>query len=1145
MPDNILSISIDNTQNVSIVIGTTSNFNMNIKNLSENQRLYNLGLSITLPDGLSLSDSSIPYTSSTTDIDNNTVYSWVNLKDLAPMEVDFSINVTLKCNNTFINGDLIEFGYNFPILSVSCSVDTMPRGSYDEFNEILTELIEMTYVSSRFDGTINTSKKVLKGAGTSIELSDYTQVYTSTCIFTNNSISTSLVNITILLEDGIRYIGNIQVTGAYASMFLNPIINTVTIDGKAYTQLYYSNIYLIESSYIKLTFSYAIWNQYNNNQGAFIAHGTSLNMSLSMVSADSEYMASSYYSFSFLAMDLIILTSISKSIVDIRESIIYSYIYKVGQYYNIQNITVHYFLPDGITYVSSSVDPTSVVDDATLKVYYMTYNFALSTQNSIFTVNINAIMDDYYRYKLDGNNNPLPAIAFDNFLVTTDISGILIGPLTQVTDSSSVGSSINIGSINKEFIQAYYKDGTPKSISTLAPLDLAEYTLYYNASNLEAIQKQVYIDDFFPLSAGPIDNLNYIYTDKNPINLPELISPHGVDFYYGDVEGGSYFTINFKVAIDSLGSPSQNINLMKLKGVNTYGYAYSDRDQVVVNIGKPNITLSKTVSGPNKNGIKANEVYTYTVTINNTNNLGSETDAFDFTLSDTLSENLFVLNPDSIIVSGTGDYNQTTINNNIDVYINKLSPGQSITLTYDVGIISTIAPGVSITTTATNTNPYSQVYDSESDNFRYTNLNKSASVTISSKNITIQKTNLSNTFKVGSSINYSIIITVPKGTIAYGLYVEDILPNNDQRYIGPAYKNGVLVTPEIVGNKVTFPTEEIIDAIDVNRSIVYTLKAKIDDSANTIGVSTSIQGNTANCYYQVSPEGSFRTRTSRLNVVVNHPSISIDLSVTDKTTYGVYTQIANINNSSILQFKLLFKNNSPISLKNAIIEIPIDDNFIFSSIGNTGLCSANYNSSDRKIIINVPNLNGDTTGYMFFTVFLVPNLLSSTTIDTQATTISYYNDISTTKVYGGEQSNLISCVLQPNLTLTPDPIYKINDTTSFIVTSPGNTAVILDYFRNTGGGHDSFNLIIQEVNVDYTLYIDNVKIADVPANTLYEMDLPEMSNLAPNTSKVIKITATIPVDQPLGIRYDFLVTAKSKSSPYPEKTVLNIDPNPF
>ncbi len=107
----------------------------------------------------------------------------------------------------------------------------------------------------------------------------------------------------------------------------------------------------------------------------------------------------------------------------------------------------------------------------------------------------------------------------------------------------------------KSLYKPTIKDGTPKSISTLAPLDLAEYTLYYNASNLEAIQKQVYIDDFFPLSAGPIDNLNYIYTDKNPINLPELISPHGVDFYYGDVEGSSYFTINFKVAIDSLGSP--------------------------------------------------------------------------------------------------------------------------------------------------------------------------------------------------------------------------------------------------------------------------------------------------------------------------------------------------------------------------------------------------------------------------------------------------------------------------------------------------------------------------------------------------------------------------------------------------------------
>ena len=52
-----------------------------------------------------------------------------------------------------------------------------------------------------------------------------------------------------------------------------------------------------------------------------------------------------------------------------------------------------------------------------------------------------------------------------------------------------------------------------------------------------------------------------------------------------------------------------------------------------------------------------------------------------------------------------------------------------------------------------------------------------------------------------------------------------------------------------------------------------------------------------------------------------------------------------------------------------------------------------------------------------------------------------------------------------------------------------------------------------------------------------------MSNLAPNTTKIIQINALIPSNNPLGTRYDFIVTAKSVTNPYPEKTVLNIDPS--
>ncbi|NMM62654.1 isopeptide-forming domain-containing fimbrial protein [Clostridium sp. P21] len=1146
MTSSILSMSIDRTQNVPIMVGGTSAFNINIKNISSSQRLYNLGISLTVPDGMVLSTSTIPQTYSVTNFDNSITYSWINIKDLAPMEISFIFSITVKCNTKFKNGTTIPFEYNFSGIAVYCQVDTMPRGVYDIGNEVISNTISMTYSTVRFYSTITTAGKVLKGAGTSPSLNDYTQVTGATCKFFNNSVSSSLVNITILLEDGIRYIGNIITSGTDASKFSTPNINLVNINGKLYTQLYYGNINLSTSSSTTLIFSYAVWNQYNSNQGSFIKHGTILNMSINMKSADPLAISNSDSSTSFTAMDLIINTSINKSTVDVQSNVTYTYVYKVGQYYNIQDIVVHYFLPDGIFYISSSSIPASAVDNPTLQGYYITYNFSLTAQNSTKTIVIIGKVDNYYRYKKDSQALNLPVAASDFFLATADISGTIIGSFNSVSDNTNINSSIGIGIISKQFVKGYYKNGTHKTINALAPGDLAEYTLTYNASTLKAIQKETYIDDFFPLTASPIDNLTYVYTGINPVSLPQLISPHGVDFYYGNITGLSSGTINFKVPISQLGSASQNSNLMKLKGINTYGYSYSSRSQVTINIGAPNLSLTKSVTGPNKSAIQANEIYTYSITISNSNNLGTETDAFDFTLNDTLSATWFIIDKNSINITGTGSFTDPVLqNNNIVLYINKLAPGQYLTLTYKVTISSVLAPGVNITTTAATTNPYSQVYDSTSTNFQYSNLNKSASITISSSAVTLAKTNFNSVFKVGSLITYTLTVTIPQGTIAYSLYIKDTLPSDSQSYIGPSYKNSLPITTIVSSNIVTFPNEGIIDARTSTQTIIYIMTSKITGANKSINAISSTQTNTFQCLYQQIQSGSFTTISKSLIVTINHPNLLMTLTALDKTTSILYTQIANINTNAIVQFKLIFQNNSTISLTNGTIEIPIDNNFLFYSIDTTVLCSATFNITSKKIIITIPQLASFVSGYMSFTIIPQSTLRTCTSISTQAAAISYYNDISSTKVYNGEKSNILTCALPAGVSLMPNPLYKIDDSTAFIVTPLGNTAVILDYFKNTGGGYDDFTLIIQKVALSYSLYIDDVKINDIQPNTLYQADLPAMANLPPNITKIIKITTVIPSEQSLGIRYDFKVTVKSKTSPYPEKTVINIDPNPF
>ncbi|MEG0671711.1 MAG: isopeptide-forming domain-containing fimbrial protein [Clostridium sp.] len=1136
---SLLSLTIDKTSNVSLLLGGTTMFILRIKNTSQTIRLYNLNIYLTLPDGMSVSSSIIPITSQTSFTDGSTKSSWINLKDLAPMELEYDFNITVKGNTTFKNGATIPFGNIFSGIVVRCEMDTMPRGDADYDNVKQLAQTNMTFKSVRFYNTITTSGKVLKGAGTSRFTNNFTKSYTASCRLFNNAITTSTVNITLLLQDGIRYIGNITVSGTDGQSLLYPQISSVIINGNKYVQLLWANITLSKNSDTTLNFIYAVWNRYNENTGDIINHGTQLNISSNMSSVDDSVDSS----VNFLAMDLIISTSVNNQNIDIGDIVQFSYTYEVGGYYDMQNLNVDYILPDGILYLSSSSTPFYAEDNPKAKGYELKFFFLTASMNSSNVVTISGKVNSTYKYKYDIYSNLMPVVAFDNFKAITSIVGTKVENLVVVSDSASTSCNIKVPVIAKVFLKGYYSDGTAKTINTLAPGDLAQYKLTYDASALKAMQNSIYLDDFFPLSADPIDNINYIITGYIPTSSPQNISPHGAEFNYGNVLGGTLSTITFKVPIAFLGTPSQNINLLKVKGLNSDGVSYSNRSQVTMNIGSPNILLTKSVSGPNKSAIKCGEVYNYTVKITNTNTLGTETDAFSFVLADELST-WVTINPTSIKVTGTGSFGTPTYTAaSIQLPINKLSPGNSITLTYSVTIRNFMAPGISITTNASNTNPYSQIYNQALVNYQYSNLNKTALATISSQNISVNKVSNSGIFKVGSSIVYTITITVPLGTVVQDLYVKDTLSNGNQIYSNTAFRNGVPITPSISSNIITFPNEGYIDATNSANVISYVIYCKIIKGTKSSGVITTTQNNTAQCLFRQQTGSSTWTTVSKtLGVTINHPNLRMSLSARNTDINGSYSSSNNVLVNSTLDFRLDFTNNSNITLVNGTIQIPISGNFKFNSVTLANGCTAGYNSASGKIIITIGSLQSLVSGYVIFNVSCLSNLRAGTTINTQGIALSYYNDISPAIIYSGEQSNICITVLPTNISLLPDPSDRVDDATSYRITTPGSTMTILNYLTNTGGGYDDYQLSIKAVGILYTLYIDNDKIGDIPENTPFNADLDILKNMAPNSVRVIKIVSMIPASTQLGCRYNFIVTGKSKTSPYLEKTVLNIDP---
>ena len=1138
MSSDVLVLSIDQASNIPLLSGGTAAIRVYIQNTSPNARLYNVSLFLSLPDGVSYSSGTLSPTTVLSNSDGSSQIAWVSIKDIAPDEPTYSFSITVSGSPTYKNGTMIPFGTVLSNTVIACQADTQPRGSYDSNNIKLTEQLSPSFLTTQYTCILTAPGKALKGAGTSISANNYLNPYTVSCKILNNTSVPNSVTLTIQLPDGIRYIGPAASTGTDASQFLHPVV-TSPKEPNNYTQITYLNVVLSAGSVTTVSFPFAIWNQYLNNTGPLLLHGTSLPFTAIMSSSSTQYQLTQKANVT--AMDIILSTDISPKITDVQNNVQLAFTYQTGQYYSLNQIQTDYYLPDGFIYVDSSEQPISVRNDSVRQGTIASYLLASANPETIHSVVIKALVNVVYQYRTVNQVN-VPVTAGDSFQPSASLTAVNNVLHMTISDQAGTSASIITGTISKQFIGGSYRDGTPKSIKTLAPGDLAAYQLTYNAAAIRAVQQSIIIDDFFPLAANPITNLMYTYSGAQPkTGSPQLIDPHGVNFQYGNLPGFALATITFQVPIQSLGGPGQNTNLMKLTGSDSLGFTYSNRAQVVINIGTPNLTLTKYVQGPNRSSIKAGEVYTFSIVISNSNNLGTETDAFNFIVQDTLST-WFTVNSSSVQITGTGSYGQPMVTASLfTLPITKLAPGQSVTLTYSVTISSVLPPGLSIPTTVTSSNPYSQQYVDGADNFQYSGLNRSASVTLSSSSISVAKTYPGGLLKVNSAIDYTINATVPQGTIAYDVRIADVLPSNQQTYVGNAYYNGSPITPNVSANTISFPGVGTIDARVKSQTATYTFRCLVANANKSIGATTSQQTNTAQTMYRYTDAGSNITVSHNTGVTIQHPNIVMTITATNELTGAYYATGASVDVNAVLLFKLTFVNNSAVMLMNGLINLLIPAGFVFKQLNTSDQCVPTYSAAQGNITISVPSLAPNSAGFMTFTVSLQPNMKSGSSLTMQATAISYTNDISS-KVYGGEQSNAFVTSLPPGVTLLPSPTDRIDDSTSFRVTPPGSTATIMNMFRNTGGGYDDFTISIAAVSLTYSLFIDGQHITDVPPNTVYTADLPSMTSIPPNGSRIITIESTIPVNSPLGSRYDFVITVSSKTSPFPKKTVLNIDP---
>lgn len=1001
-----------------IVLGNTGEVTITASNSNPGDWGYNLTYVMTIPDGVSFVSADVPPTSQTLNVDDTITLTWLDIKDLAPNEIGYTFNVTLMADEDFrSNGTEVPFNIPLTSVSVSGTVDTLPRGDSEPGNIKYTKSDSTSVIPLQYAVRKSVPGKMPKGASTPPP-ADWP--YTHEITIENNTRQTSDVNISDVMDNGLRYIGPIGAVGPDSAQLLAPTIVVPTAGGQDFVSITWNAITLSMGSTNTITYDVAIWDNFTvggiENSGTRIPHLTPLDNDVTMTGLPGPVVMTTGTT---LAMDLTIDKSQAPTTLDVGTVITYTLTYRVNQYDDVNSVVITDVIGDGQTYQSASVPPDAPpVKNPVTGLTTVTWSLGTLITSTTGVITFTTVVDNNYTAPPGG-----PVLAGDTLSNTVDINGFNANSFTPTPDSSGSSGMILLPSIMKQLVQVYYRDGTPKpaGITAVAPGDLVEFQVNYLYFD-DATQKEILVSDFLPLTLDAASISNLVYNPFLPILGPTPTGNNGVEWLLDNfIIGTANWTVNFQVSMFDVDFEGTDVNLVKLSGLDTEGIAYSDRDQIDVNFGQPDMVLTKNVAGPTPNAVVPGQVYTYTIVISNPQNMdGTVVDAFDVDFSDVIPNLLTYVGGSltAVASSGTPVFNAPvfTSPDQIDMMILRLKPDDAIELTYQVTVDAGIGPGISLTNDANTTSPYSQQFDPNLSNYKYPGLERSASQTLTTASAPITKTVDINDRVVGDPVRYTLTWTVPQGLTAYNVVISDVLP------IGQTYDNDAMpVDPSsVVGQIITWPTIPIVDATLAPVTLVYSFRALIDSSAPTPPTYTETQTNTGRVNWDSEPSGLPMEETGTVDVFVRNPNIAPvkgERNVSrGQADYVVSTEAIA---GEIIEYRITITNDGSADAYNIIVidqpgGITAGLSYVPLSIIAPAGTVASYVVSENYIFWNVPFLGIGDSLELIFRVRVTNNVIPGETLTNEAQVESFTN-INMAFIYPSVDSNSVSVFIEPGV----------------------------------------------------------------------------------------------------------------------------------
>ncbi len=436
-------------------------------------------------------------------------------------------------------------------------------------------------------------------------------------------------------------------------------------------------------------------------------------------------------------------------------------------------------------------------------------------------------------------------------------------------------------------------------------------------------------------------------------------------------------------------------NLFKLQVTNSNAISYSNRSQVALSLGKPNLILNKSAQGNNINKIKIGEIYFFTVTLTNDNSNGNATDAFNMTFIETIPNNV-TLNYSLVIakINGTAITSQIQ-GNTVVVNIEKLAPNDIFTLVYSVTINDTLGPNESFSFINSSTAPYTQVYDANNTNLQYDVGLLTKEFSLNSEDINLSLSSDKTSKIVGQTIEYTFNIILPMGQKISSMTAL-ILRLSTQILSNESWLNNNKITTSSVNGRIVFPTINNIDA--TLSSIIYSYKIKclIDDSI----VSKQNPTYTIENYYgslnytdMLNVSGSLG-ENSLINV--NHPYVN--LSITSSSVMNGFVSAYKVGTNNIVYSKVTVVNSGTAESVNVDANINIPQYLNLNSIqtASSGVISF-YDSDTRVLKIKADSIEAASSKYIIFQSNIQNGKQAESKLIITGYINYYYNTISTKK----------------------------------------------------------------------------------------------------------------------------------------------------